>query len=360
MTQGSNQPHQPNALHLKQTRLKQARHWLLPALLLLLSTAHAMAQSPAPAAAPAAGANATTTTNAPYVNPKDPFESFNRKVAGFNDVLDENVLKPVATAYVKVVPSVVRTTLRNVLGNIGDVWSTANHFLQGKVQTGLEMGMRVAVNSVLGLGGVLDVASEAGLERRDEDFGQTLGRWGVPPGPYVVLPLLGPSSVRETAALPVDRSWSPSRVINDTGTVWGLTGLQLVETRAGLLGASRLLDDVALDKYAFLRDAYIQRRRSLVYDGDPPPEVDPDDEKPSKPAPAKTSSTELNVAPTDKLALNTANADLTQPSSVVTASGSVVAQSPPAPAVTLPVVTATKAEVTTRPALFTTDNVGGP
>jgi phospholipid-binding lipoprotein MlaA len=340
-------------LLLNPRRLKQARQWL-PAAVLMLASAHAAAQSAPPAAEP------SPKVNAPYVNPKDPFESFNRKVAGFNDVVDENVLKPVATAYVKVVPSVVRTGFRNVLGNFGDVWSAANHFLQGKVQTGLEMGMRVAVNSVLGLGGILDVATEAGLERRDEDFGQTLGRWGVPAGPYLVLPLLGPSSVRETAALPVDRSWSPSLAINDTGTVLGLTGLQVIEVRAGLLGASRLLDDVALDKYSFLRDAYIARRRSLVYDGDPPPEVDPDDEKPVKPAPVKSSSAAPEAATSDKMAQNKANPELTSSASTVTASGSVVAQSPAALAVTTTTTAATKPDTPARPVLPNADNVGGP
>jgi phospholipid-binding lipoprotein MlaA len=348
----SHRSNHPEAL-IHSTRLKQARHWLLPTLL-VLATTHAAAQSTPPAA------EASPKVNAPYVNPKDPFESFNRKVAGFNDVVDENVLKPVATAYVKVVPSVVRTGFRNVLGNFGDVWSAANHFLQGKVQTGLEMGMRVAVNSVLGLGGLLDVATEAGLERRDEDFGQTLGRWGVPAGPYLVLPLLGPSSVRETAALPVDRSWSPSLAINDTGTVLGLTGLQVIEVRAGLLGASRLLDDVALDKYSFLRDAYIARRRSLVYDGDPPPEVDPDDEKPVKPAPVKSSSAEPNASTANKIAQNQANPDLTSLTSTVLASGLVVAQSPAAPAVTTSITAATKPDTAARAALPNVDNVGGP
>ncbi len=244
------------------------------------------------ATVPAGDAASASTGGVPsvvrVVNPKDPWEPWNRQVYAFNEAIDEAVLKPVATAYVKVMPEFARTTVANFFGNFGDAWSTVNHFLQGKVQTGLEMGMRVGLNSVFGLGGLLDIASEAGLERRDEDFGQTLGRWGLPAGPYLVWPILGPSSVRETAALPLDRGWSPSLFINDGGVTAGLTGVQIVDTRARLLNASRLLGDVALDKYVFTRDAYLSRRRSLVYDGDPPPlpeEDEPPDEK--KPAEKK-------------------------------------------------------------------------
>ncbi len=231
----------------------------------------------------AASVGGTTPSVVRVSNPKDPLEPWNRKVYAFNDALDEAVLKPVARAYVRVVPSFARTGVGNFFGNFGDAWSAVNHFLQGKVQTGLEMTIRVAMNSVLGLGGVLDIASEAGIDRQDEDFGQTLGRWGVPAGAYLVWPLLGPSSVRETAAMPLDRGWSPSLVINDAGVVGALTGVQLIDTRARLLNATRLLDDVALDKYVFTRDAYLSRRRSQVYDGDPPdvPEA-PDPDAPVK------------------------------------------------------------------------------
>ncbi len=197
------------------------------------------------------------------------------------------MLKPVAQSYVKVMPEFVRTTIGNFFGNFGDAWSTVNHFLQGKLQSGLEMGMRVGLNTVFGLGGLLDIASEAGLDRRDEDFGQTLGVWGLPAGPYLVWPILGPSSLRETAAMPLDRGLvGPSLAINDGGVVAGLTALQVVETRAKLLGASRLLGDIALDKYVFTRDAYLSRRRSLVYDGDPPPVPDEDADA-DKPVPAE-------------------------------------------------------------------------
>lgn len=209
---------------------------------------------------------------------KDPFEGFNRSVFSFNEAVDAAVLKPVAQTYRDVVPEFVRTTVDNVFGNVADVWSTVNQLLQGKLENTLRMGFRVATNTVLGFGGMLDIATEAGLDRQSEDFGQTLGRWGMPPGPYLVLPVLGPSTVRDTAALAADLQAGATQYIDDgTGTLVGVTLLQVVSTRAGLLGASKVLDDVALDKYSFLRDAYLARRKNQVYDGDPPPEPEEED-----------------------------------------------------------------------------------
>lgn len=218
----------------------------------------------------------------------DPWENWNRKVYAFNEVVDENVLKPVATTYAKVVPSMVRRGVNNFFGNFSDAWSAVNNLLQGKGERGVQDMVRVTLNTLFGLGGLLDVASEAGLDRHSEDFGQTLGHWGVGAGPYVVLPLLGPSSLRETVAMPLDRAVSPTLAVDaDSGGV-GLTFLQIVNTRAELLSASRMLDDIALDKYNFVRDAYLQRRRSLVYDGDPPPlpeeEYEPDPPEPARPS----------------------------------------------------------------------------
>lgn len=214
----------------------------------------------------------------------DPWESWNRKVFAFNDVLDESILKPVATAYRSVVPQLVRTGVSNVLGNIGDVWSAANQLLQGKVQDGLEMGIRVVTNTFFGFGGLLDWATPVGLTKRSEDFGQTLGRWGLGDGPYVVLPLLGPSSVRDTAGFVVDRPFSPSALPPTVYGRYAVTGLTVIDTRARLLSTTELLDSVALDRYAFVRDAYLQRRRDAVYDGAPPMETF-DDEPPSAPPP---------------------------------------------------------------------------
>jgi phospholipid-binding lipoprotein MlaA len=208
-------------------------------------------------------------------NPHDPWENWNRSVFGFNEALDANVIKPVATAYEKVVPRVVRQGIENVFNNFADAWSAVNNVLQGKFERALTDVVRVTTNTVFGLGGLLDIAGEAGIEHHFEDLGQTLGHWGLGPGPYIVWPLFGPSNVRESFALPLDRGVSPTLVIGDTTARWGVSALQVVNVRAGLLGASRILEDAALDKYSFMRDAYLQRRRSLVYDGDPPDEPEP-------------------------------------------------------------------------------------
>jgi len=206
----------------------------------------------------------------PRANPADPFEPFNRGVTSFNDKVDEAVLVPVATAYQRVLPSMVRTGVSNFFGNLGDVWSFANSVAQLKLQNSAETFMRVNVNTFFGLGGLLDIATEAGIDRHEEDFGQTLGRWGVGAGPYVVLPLLGPSTLRDTAALPVDRAGNVIGNMNDVAWRNSLSVLEVVDTRARYLRAGRLLDDAALDKYTFTRDAYLQHRRSDVYDGNPP------------------------------------------------------------------------------------------
>lgn len=206
----------------------------------------------------------------PHANPADPFEPFNRGVTRFNDTVDDAVLVPVATAYVRVLPSMMRTGVSNFFGNLGDVWSFANSVAQLKLQNSAETFMRVNVNTFFGLGGLLDVATEAGIDRHEEDFGQTLGRWGVGAGPYVVLPIFGPSTVRDTAALPVDRAGGVVSNMNDVAWRNSLSFLEAVDTRAKYLRAGRLLDDAALDKYTFTRDAFLQHRRNDVYDGNPP------------------------------------------------------------------------------------------
>jgi phospholipid-binding lipoprotein MlaA len=209
--------------------------------------------------------------------PGDPWEAWNRKVYAFNDAIDTAVLKPVAQTYEAVVPSLVRTGVSNVLGNIRDVWSAANQFLQGKGQYGFEMGMRVVANTFFGLGGLLDPATEMGLVKRPEDFGQTLGRWGLATGPYLVLPLIGPSTVRDAGGFLVDRQVSPSTLPPTAGGQYSVLAIELVDTRARLLSAGKLLDQVALDKYSFLRDAYLAQRRDALYDGAPPMETFEDD-----------------------------------------------------------------------------------
>ncbi len=231
------------------------------------------------------GNPASATPSSP--SPADPWESFNRKVWNFNDAVDNAVLKPLAESYRAVVPELVRSGVTNVFGNIGDLWSAANHLLQGKLQSGLEMGLRVMTNTVFGLGGLLDPASEMGLTRRSEDFGQTLGRWGVGSGPFLVLPLLGPSTVRDAAGLTIDRQASASTLVDSSNASVGISALELVNLRADLLATTRLLDGAALDKYSFVRDAFLARRLSAVYDGSPPvssEDLDPGD---SAPPPAK-------------------------------------------------------------------------
>lgn len=200
----------------------------------------------------------------------DPWEKWNRKVFAFNEGLDEKVLKPVATAYAKVVPQFVRRGVDNFFANAADGWSAINNALQGKGEPAFNDMVRFGTNSVFGIFGILDIASEFGLEHHYEDFGQTLGRWGFGAGAYVVWPLIGPSTVRDSIALPLDRTASPALYINDGRYQIGVVGLQIINTRAKLLGASQVIDDIALDKYTFIRDAYLQRRRSLVFDGDAP------------------------------------------------------------------------------------------
>ncbi len=218
----------------------------------------------------------------------DPWENWNRKVYAFNDAVDEAVLVPVSTAYTKVVPEPVRRGIGNFFGNVSDVWSAFNNFLQGKFANGLQDVIRVGTNTLFGLGGFLDVASEFGADRQGEDFGQTLGWWGMAPGPYVVWPLLGPSTLRDSFAVPLDRAVSPALAVSSEGGRYALVGLQVVNERANLLGAGNLLNDIAFDKYIFMRDAYLQRRRSLVYDGNPPDEADESaDEDDAAPAPAE-------------------------------------------------------------------------
>lgn len=208
--------------------------------------------------------------SAPQANPADPLEPFNRGVTRFNDAVDSAVMRPVAVAYETVIPQLVRTGVGNFFNNLTDVWSFANSVMQLRGQQSALTFMRVNVNTFFGLGGLLDVASEAGIERHREDFGQTLGRWGVPPGPYLVLPILGPSTVRDTAALPVDYQGGLISNINDIPIRNTLYAMRLVDARADLLKVDRMLDQMALDKYSFTRDIFLQRRRNDVYDGNPP------------------------------------------------------------------------------------------
>lgn len=213
----------------------------------------------------------------PNANPKDPLEPMNRSISRFNDVLDDNVLKPAATGYKENVPDLVQTGVRNVFNNLSDIWSTVNNGLQLKGRDTAESFARVVVNTTVGIYGLFDVASYLNLERHPEDFGQTLGYWGMPSGPYVVLPLFGPSSVRDgVSSLGIDMPNDPVKQIDHVPTRNATTVVRLVNKRASLLKASDMLEEASLDKYAFTRDAYFQYRRSQIYDGNPPDEDEPD------------------------------------------------------------------------------------
>jgi len=225
--------------------------------------------------------------SAPTANPKDPWESMNRSVASFNDKLDDNVLKPVATGYRNVVPDLIQTGVRNVFNNFADMWSTVNNLLQLKPLNTAESLGRVIVNTVFGIYGIFDVATYIKLERHPEDFGQTLGYWGVPSGPYLVLPLFGPSTLRDGASLPVDFAVSPTQYIDDIPTRNQVFALRLVSKRAELLKSGNMLEQASIDKYSFTRDAYLQYRRSQIYDGNPPDEEDTTEDPSADPAPAK-------------------------------------------------------------------------
>lgn len=202
-------------------------------------------------------------------NPKDPFEGFNRAMFSFNDTIDQAALKPAAEAYSEM-PSFIQTGVSNFFGNLGDVWTAVNNLLQGKFADGMSDVMRVAFNSTFGLGGLLDIGSEAGLVKHREDFGQTLGTWGVDSGPYVVLPLLGSSTLRDTAALPVDFTGDALAYVKPVDVRNVSAVVRVVDQRAALLGASTLIEEAALDRYVFVRDAYLQRRESIIRDGESP------------------------------------------------------------------------------------------
>jgi phospholipid-binding lipoprotein MlaA len=206
----------------------------------------------------------TGCASGPNANPRDPLEPFNRGVSRFNDAVDGAVLKPVATAYRDVTPDPVRTGVSNFFGNLRDVWSAVNATLQLRPREATENVLRFGVNTVFGLGGVLDVASEMGIDRTTLDFGQTLGRWGIPSGPYLVLPIFGPSSVRDAAGFSVEARGDLVGNLDRIPVRNSLTALRVVDTRANLLRATSMLEGAALDKYSFTRDFYLQRRQNQI------------------------------------------------------------------------------------------------
>jgi phospholipid-binding lipoprotein MlaA len=203
-------------------------------------------------------------------NPNDPIEGFNRAIFSFNEGLDNVVLRPVAKGYDAVMPNPVKTGVSNFFGNIADVFIGVNNVLQGKVRDGFSDFGRVAVNSTVGLLGVIDWASDWGMDKHEEDFGQTFGRWGAAPGAYVVLPLFGPRDVRDVFGLAVDMYADPVSNVEDVPARNTAVAIRLISDRAALLPADKVIEEAALDKYSYIRDAYLQRRRNLVFDGRPP------------------------------------------------------------------------------------------
>lgn len=216
-----------------------------------------------------AGAGCATTGGGG--NPQDPLESINRPIYQFNDLVDRYALRPLAVGYTKVTPEPLRLMVSSFFANLADLYTGANNLLQAKPMAALTDVTRFVVNSTLGMAGIADVASAIGLPKHSEDFGQTLGWWGVPPGPYLVLPFLGPSTVRDAPSRYVDGYGDPLvQYSHDVALRNVGLGLRLVDFRAGLLDADRMLDGAALDRYSLIRDGWLQRRRNAVYDGDPP------------------------------------------------------------------------------------------
>ena len=207
----------------------------------------------------------------------DPWEPVNRSVYTFNQNLDEYVMKPVTKAYKFILPELVRTGISNAFSNVGDIYTGINNLLQGKPKDGADDLVRVFVNTTLGIGGIFDVATAGGMDKHSEDFGQTLGVWGVADGPYMVIPFFGPSTVRDSVGGILDVATDPlSLYVTNVPVRNSLTGLRLVDARERRLGASDLMGVAAFDGYTFLRDAYIQRRRSKIYDGRTPEDFDED------------------------------------------------------------------------------------
>lgn len=203
-------------------------------------------------------------------NPKDPIEGFNRAMFGFNEGLDKVIIKPVATGYEAVLPDPIQTGVANFFSNIADLMIGVNNLLQGKPAQAASDAGRVLVNTTMGFLGIIDVASSMGMEKHEEDVGQTFGRWGMTDGAYVVLPFFGPRTARDTIGLAFDVYTDPVAHVDHIPTRNVLLTTRLISDRAEFLKADKVIEEAALDKYSYVRDAYLQRRRSLIHDGNPP------------------------------------------------------------------------------------------
>ena len=202
--------------------------------------------------------------------PQDPLEPINRSIFAVNDTIDTYFFRPIAQAYVDYVHEGIRGVFSNVYGNVADVWTSFNQLLQGKPREAIGDISRFVINSTIGFLGIADIASGIGLEKHYEDFGQTLGVWGLASGPYLVLPLLGPSSFRDSVGVPLGYVTDPVSRYASVPVRNSYSSVRFVDIRASLFPSEKLLDSAALDKYSFIRDGYLQRRRNLVYDGNPP------------------------------------------------------------------------------------------
>lgn len=229
-------------------------------------------QTPGQTQAVAAAQDAEPAAVQPLV--PDPWEPFNRGIFKFNQDLDADLLHPWASAYVTVVPPLVRTGIHNFFNNADDLWSAVNNLLQGKLEQSVAMSFRFIWNTVFGWGGLIDMATAFGIERSPQDFGQTLGVWGVGPGNFLMLPFFGPSTVRDAVALPLDIAATPAYAINQGSFRPVTTVVQIIDTRAQLLDATRLMNSIALDPYSFVRDAYLTRRFGQA-DGSGAPDAPP-------------------------------------------------------------------------------------
>lgn len=231
-------------------------------------------------------------------DPRDPIESFNRQVFEFNEVVDRAVLKPVAQAYEFVLPEPVRDCISNIFSNFREPSNAVNNLLQGKPVDAISDVCRLVVNSTVGLAGCFDPARKMGLEKHSEDFGQTLGRWGLGAGPYLVVPILGPSSVRDAIGIyGAEPYLDPNFYIDNIRVRNAILGTRVIDQRAQLLRADDLISGAALDKYRFIRDGYLQRRRSQVYDGSPPPSADDAPNTPPASPPAADPSVKKELVP---------------------------------------------------------------
>lgn len=211
-----------------------------------------------------------TTSQSGDVN--DPLEGYNRAMYSFNDHADRIIIKPAAKVYNTVIPEPISHGVSNFFSNLNEITVILNDLLQLKFGQAFHDTGRFVLNSTVGIGGLFDVAGYAGYEKHEEDFGQSLGVWGVGPGPYLVLPIFGPRDLRDTVGLVGDYFTDPVTYIDDNGTRNAFRAVRAVDTRANLLKAEKVLDEAAIDEYTYVRDAYLQRRQNLVYDGNPPEE----------------------------------------------------------------------------------------